>query len=323
MHNIDPLLYMAIVVIVAWIISTIATGALIPFLKKKQMGQNIREDGPQSHLSKAGTPSMGGIAIVLTLFAVSLAMGPFTWTHLIASLSFVLFGLIGFCDDYLKVIKKQNEGFTPGQKFGMQFGLALAYGLYFTFFGGADNRIYIPFANMEISLGFLYLPFLIFAILAMTNGVNLTDGLDGLAAQVTFVVSIFFAIKAAQFGYMGVMVAFAAVAGACAGFAMHNRYPAKVFMGDTGSLALGGGLAVLAIQAHMELFLVIVGIIYVLETLSVVLQVAYFKATHGKRLFRMAPLHHHFEEGGMKETKVVALFVGITFVAAIISIYFG
>lgn len=323
MRNISPMFYMAIVVLVAWIFSVLATALLIPVLKRKQLGQNIREDGPESHMSKAGTPSMGGLAMISVLVLVALAMGPVEGSHLIVVLSFFLFGLIGFFDDYLKVIKKENEGLKPWQKFGLQFILAVLYALYFYKFSGLSTGVYIPFLNYELDLGAIYPVFVVFTILAMTNGVNLTDGLDGLAAQVTFVVAIFFAIWGVNSGDLSSYVGFAATAGACAGFAMHNRYPAKVFMGDTGSLALGGGIAVLAFQMKLELFLVVVGLIYVLETLSVVLQVVYFKATKGKRLFRMAPLHHHFEEGGMKEKHVVALFLAITFVLALISIYFG
>lgn len=323
MRNISPMLYMAIVVLVAWIFSAVATGLLIPVLKKKQLGQNIREDGPQSHLAKEGTPSMGGVAMISVLIIVAIVMGPMQMSHVIVVSSFLLFGLIGFFDDYLKVIKKQNEGLKPWQKFGLQFLLAVLYAIYFYKYSDLGTTLYLPFAARNFDLGIWYLPFVVFTILAMTNGVNLTDGLDGLAAQVTFVVAIFFAITAVNTGDLSSTVAFAATAGACAGFVMHNRYPAKVFMGDTGSLALGGGLAVLAFQMRLELFLVVVGIIYVIETLSVILQVVYFKATHGKRLFRMAPLHHHFEEGGMKEKNVVLLFVGITFAMAMVAIYFG
>ncbi len=299
--------------------SAVLTYLLIPFLRK-QAGQNIREDGPQAHLKKAGTPSMGGIAIIAgAMIGVIAALG-YTPETVIIGVGFVGFGLIGFWDDYLKVIKKQNEGLTAPQKFGAQFLLAAALACCMYFFFDAGSKVYVPFAHVYTDLGWAYIPFLIFTIVAMVNAVNLNDGLDGLASGVTSIVCVFMAVIAVKFFATTSAIYYAAILGACLGFLIFNHHPAKIFMGDTGSLALGGGITMAAVAFRMELILPIIGLMYVLEVVSVILQVLYFKATHGKRLFRMSPLHHHFELCGLKETKVVLLFCGVTLLCGVISL---
>ncbi|HIU25861.1 MAG TPA: phospho-N-acetylmuramoyl-pentapeptide-transferase [Candidatus Copromorpha excrementigallinarum] len=293
------------------IISMIITKVEIPVLKKKA-GQNIREEGPKAHLSKAGTPSMGGIAIIAAASAVSaaasfLAGGSKTDMAIIIFV-FIGFGLIGFFDDYLKVIKKNNLGLRAYQKFGLQIVISVILAVYLANYSQGSTLVYIPVADMYLDFGVWYIPFTVFVVLAMTNAVNLTDGLDGLASGVTALVSLFFAVAGLTYGLLSGAYFCAAMCGACLGFLVFNKNPAKVFMGDTGSLALGGGLAAAAIVMKLELMLIIAGLVYVIEALSVILQVIYFKATGGRRLFRMAPIHHHFEMAGFSETKVVAAF---------------
>lgn len=326
---------MFVIFILGILSGALLTARAIPILKHKQLGQNIRTEGPQSHLDKAGTPSMGGVAIILATVSVAvisaITAGHYDRNTFVILGSFVAFGLIGFADDYLKVIKKQNEGLLPWQKFSLQFILSLLSAVYMVKFSGALPSLYIPFIKEWIivhsqvgEIGLIL--FLMFTIIAMSNGVNLTDGLDGLAGGITAIVSIFMAFVAmtfAQFAQIPAAVFFTALSGACIGFLIFNKNPAKIFMGDTGSLSIGGGMAVAGCMMSMEIFLPVVGIIYVLEALSVVLQVMYFKGTGGKRLFRMAPLHHHFEEGGMEEVSVVNIFWGITLIITVISLILG
>ena len=221
---------------------------------------------------------------------------------------FVGFGLIGFFDDYLKVIKKNNLGLRAYQKFGLQIVISVILAVFLANCSEGSTLVFIPFANIYVDFGIWYIPFIVFVVLAMTNAVNLTDGLDGLASGVTALVTLFFSIAGVIYGLAAGAYFCAAVCGGCLGFLVFNRNPAKIFMGDTGSLALGGGLAAAAIVMKMELFLPIAGLLYVIEALSVVLQVGYFKLTKGKRLFRMAPIHHHFEKCGFREVQVVIAF---------------
>ena len=321
---------------VAFVIALIITKLEIPFLRKKA-GQNIREEGLKSHYSKAGTPSMGGISIIIgtcvaafaAAFCLRTAWGyPIAGT-LIILLVFVGFGFVGFLDDYLKVIKKQNEGFKVKPKFACQMVIAIAFGVIFRLLSDQGSLVYIPGVDTYVDFGILYVPFIVFAVLAMTNAVNLTDGLDGLAAGVTTLVSIAFVAGGIIFSSMETGLAadtqsgilfFGALCGGCLGFLVFNKNPAKVFMGDTGSLALGGGIAAAAIVMKLELLLLIIGLLYVIEALSVVMQVSYFKLTHGKRIFKMAPIHHHFEMCGMKETQVVPMFWAFTALCCIVGI---
>lgn len=300
-----------IIMLISFIISVIITKVEIPVLKRKA-GQNIREDGPQSHLSKAGTPSMGGIAIIIAASLTTIGaavMGKIdSLGCAIILLVFVGFGLIGFFDDYLKVIKKNNLGLRAYQKFGLQTILSVILAVYLANYTEGSTSVYIPFADIYVNFGIWYIPFVVFVVLAMTNAVNLTDGLDGLASGVTAFISLFFAVAGFTYGIVTGAYFCSAMCGACLGFLVFNRNPAKVFMGDTGSLALGGGLAAAAILMKLELLLPIVGLLYVIEALSVVLQVGYFKISGGKRIFKMAPIHHHFEKCGFSEVQVVAGF---------------
>ena len=300
-----------IIMLISFIISVVITKVEIPVLKRKA-GQNIREDGPQSHLSKAGTPSMGGIAIIIAASLTTIGaavMGKIDGLGCaIILLVFVGFGLIGFFDDYLKVIKKNNLGLRAYQKFGLQTILSVILAVYLANYTEGSTSVYIPFADIYVNFGIWYIPFVVFVVLAMTNAVNLTDGLDGLASGVTAFISLFFAVAGFTYGIVTGAYFCSAMCGACLGFLVFNRNPAKVFMGDTGSLALGGGLAAAAILIKLELLLPIVGLLYVIEALSVVLQVGYFKISGGKRIFKMAPIHHHFEKCGFSEVQVVAGF---------------
>ena len=300
-----------IIMLISFIISVVITKVEIPVLKRKA-GQNIREDGPQSHLSKAGTPSMGGIAIIIAASLTTIGaavMGKIDGLGCaIILLVFVGFGLIGFFDDYLKVIKKNNLGLRAYQKFGLQTILSVILAVYLANYTEGSTSVYIPFADIYVNFGIWYIPFVVFVVLAMTNAVNLTDGLDGLASGVTAFISLFFAVAGFTYGIATGAYFCSAMCGACLGFLVFNRNPAKVFMGDTGSLALGGGLAAAAILMKLELLLPIVGLLYVIEALCVVLQVGYFKSSGGKRIFKMAPIHHHFEKCGFSEVQVVAGF---------------
>ena len=315
---------MIITAAVAFVIAVIITRIEIPILRRKA-GQNIREEGLKSHYSKAGTPSMGGISIVIATTAASLGVSIFAHFALGAQLRYILtilivfigFALVGFVDDYLKVIKKENEGLKVKPKFALQIVICLVFAVIFRLWSEQGSQVYFPGLDLWVDFGIMYVPFIVFALLAMTNAVNLTDGLDGLASGVTAMVCVAFAVCGIIFmgsyssqtaaEYPG-MIFFSALCGGCLGFLVYNRNPARVFMGDTGSLALGGGVAAAAIVMKLEILLLIIGLLYVIEALSVVLQVGYFKASGGKRIFRMAPIHHHFEMCGMKETGVVKMF---------------
>lgn len=318
------LLKLLIILLITVVISIGLTAIVIPFMKKKQFQQFQREEGPQSHMKKQGTPSMGGVGIMLALALGSIIGGfiiggTFTWTTVVMFLTTVAFGLIGFADDYNKAVKKQNEGLTPIQKIVLQVVVSAAFAIYTAYISGLGTQVWIPFANTYIDFGIWYIPFVVFVLIAMTNSVNLTDGMDGLASGVTSFVALCFALIAMNFSADSAVIFCVALAGGCIGFLFFNKYPAKIFMGDTGSMALGAALTAAAISMKAELLLPIAGLIYVLEALSVIIQVASFKST-GKRVFRMAPLHHHFEEGGMKETKVVAMFWIVALVCCIISL---
>lgn len=323
------LIYPVIATITAWVLSALFTKMLIPFLEKKQFRQFVREEGPQSHLSKTGTPSMGGLAIINAAAVATLAVTAISESFDIriagVILLMYLFALIGFIDDYEKAIKKNNAGISPKQKIVMQFGFSLAFAVFAAYYSyGAygivgGTEVWIPFIDKYVDFGILYIPFEIFVLIAFSNAVNLTDGLDGLASGVTALVSIFMVVAGTAFYFTGEPVIFGAVAGGCLGFLMFNRNPAKIFMGDTGSMALGGVLAAGAIMMKLEFLLAIAGLVYVIEALSVIIQVTYFKKTR-KRFFKMAPIHHHFELCGMSEKKVVAMFWAATLVFCLLAI---
>lgn len=291
---------------------------IIPMLHKLKFGQNIRKLGPQSHLKKAGTPTIGGlIFITSTLVAMIVTGNKFTDEGMAVMYGMLAFGLIGFLDDLLKIIHKDNEGLTSIQKFVLQifFSLGAAYYGYTTI----GTEIVIPFVNKTIDLGWILIPFVIFYFAALTNAVNLTDGLDGLNTSVTIIVMAFFSIVSFSTGHKSVAVFCVALVGGLIGFLKYNAYPAKVFMGDTGSLALGGALSMIVLVLKNPLLVIIVGGIYVLETVSVVIQVTYYKRTK-KRFFKMAPIHHHFEQLGWSEVKIVTIFSLITLILCIIGV---
>lgn len=301
-----------IVALSGFLISAILTGMEIPMLKRKQFKQFIREEGPQSHLAKEGTPTMGGIAIYGALLAASILgnvvyIGWLTTDVVIMLLVTFLFGAIGFFDDFIKVAKRHNLGLRAWQKLVLQILFAVGLAIYMAEFSGYGTDVWIPFIDTYVDFGWIYIPFVAFVVVAMANAVNLTDGLDGLSSGVTALVSFFFGIVGMQFGHDSAAVFCGALTGACLGFLLFNKFPAKLFMGDTGSMALGGALASAAIIMKVEFLLPVAGFIYVMEALSVIIQVISFKLT-GKRVFKMAPIHHHFEMCGMKEKHVVVMF---------------
>lgn len=314
----------ALIAAIAFAVSMLVTARMIPLLRHRQFGQFIREEGPEAHLSKAGTPTMGGIAFILGITAAVIASmfmkGSMTTEKIAILLSMFAFGAIGFIDDYNKVAKKQNEGLTPRQKLILQlvFGAALAVFM----MTKEGTTMLLPFIGRTVDFGIMYIPFVVFIEVAMANAVNLTDGLDGLAASTSSIVACTFAVVGMTVHSSEPMaVAGQAVFGALIGFLLYNHYPAKIFMGDTGSMALGGVLSAMAIVGHVEWLLPIAGLIYVIEALSVIIQVTYFKKTGGKRVFRMAPIHHHFELGGWHETKVVRVFCIFTFICCVIAFF--
>jgi phospho-N-acetylmuramoyl-pentapeptide-transferase len=296
---------------IAFFTSTVILRFLIPFLRKEKMDQTEREE-LQSHQKKMGTPTMGGIAILSALFIGSIFFAVKEPDIIPVLILTIGFGLIGFIDDFLKVVKHNADGLIAWQKLLLQIALTTVYVLYIVKKSQISLALIVPFTGgKEISIGVFAIILLYIAVIGTVNGTNFTDGLDGLSSSVTIPVALFFA-AAAIHQHAGIEVVALAMAGALLGFLMYNCYPAKIFMGDTGSLALGGFVAGMAYMMKMPLFILIVGLIYVIEVISVIIQVLYFKATHGKRFFRMAPIHHHFELGGWSETRVVAVFSGIT-----------
>ena len=300
--------------LVAFIVSAVSGKFLIPFLRRVKAGQTERDDGPQNHLGKTGTPNMGGLMIMFGLVVGGLIMAgrcPEVIPVLILTIGF---GLVGFIDDYLKVVKKKSDGLSVKQKMALQIVIALLFALYVTKVNAIPLAMKVPFlAGAYLDLGILNIPALLFIAVATVNGTNFTDGVDGLASCVTVATALFFTI-AAVFAGSGASAAGGAMIGALLGFLLYNAYPAKVFMGDTGSLALGGFVTAMAYLLQLPLFIPIVGFIYFIEVVSVIMQVGYFKMTHGKRIFRMAPIHHHFELGGWSEVRVVAVFTVTTVV---------
>jgi phospho-N-acetylmuramoyl-pentapeptide-transferase len=280
---------------------------MIPFLSRLKVGQNIREDGPQRHLKKAGTPTMGGIIIITAVMVSSFIMAGASVEVLLAVLVMLAFGGIGFWDDYIKVVLKRSLGLRAREKVGLQLLVGILFSLFLILYLQRGTSIIIPFSGNTIDLGWLYIPFLVIVLLSASNAVNLTDGLDGLASGVTFLVSLAFLVVSLMTAHYNLAIFCGAVAGACLGFLVFNRYPARVFMGDTGSMALGGAVAAVAAITRSEIALIIIGGVYVLETLSVILQIISYQAT-GKRIFLMAPLHHHYELKGWPEKKVVRTF---------------
>jgi Phospho-N-acetylmuramoyl-pentapeptide-transferase (EC 2.7.8.13) len=304
--------------IMGFLFSIVLGPIFIPILHKLKFGQNIRKEGPKSHQKKSGTPTMVGLIFFIATATAILIMGQKPMSReMILLYSFLAFGFIGFLDDILKIIHKDNLGLRAAQKMILLvlFSVALAwYG-----YTNVGTDILIPFINQNfrLNLGILYIPFIVVYYAAVTNAVNLTDGIDGLATSVTVIVLTFFAIIGFRTQNVEVAVFAIALAGALLGFLKFNAFPAKIFMGDTGSLALGGVIGTIALMLKMELFVIIVGGIYLIETLSVIIQVTSFKLT-GKRVFRMSPIHHHFEQVGWSEVKIVTIFSSITAILCII-----
>ena len=294
---------------------------LIPFLKKHQFEQYVREVGPQSHLGKTGTPSMGGVAIfdgvLVSSVVTALIFHQFTWNLAICLIVMLLFSIIGFIDDYNKAIKKNNAGISGKMKIVLQVAFSLVVAIYAYITCG--STIFIPIFNVTFDLKIFYIVWVVFVMTAFSNSVNLTDGLDGLAGGITALVAFAMVFCAVSFKTYDYPIFFISICGACIGFLIFNAYPAKIFMGDTGSMALGGGLACAAILMKAEFILAVAGLVYVIEAVSVIMQVSYFKLTHGKRIFKMAPIHHHFELSGMKEYNVVKLFYTVTLVLCALS----
>ena len=307
-------------VLISFLVSVFLGPVIIPFLKRLKAGQTVRDEGPKSHLKKNGTPTMGGILILSAMIVTSLFyMKEYPEIKPILLLT-LGFGLIGFLDDYIKVILKRSMGLSPLQKMAGQLVVTGLFAYYLLKVTDISLAAKVPFMpGVELDLGWLNIPLLFFIIIGTVNGANFTDGLDGLAASVTVLAASFLSAAAIGTGTRIEPIT-CAVAGALMGFLLFNVYPASVFMGDTGSLALGGFVAGAAYMMQLQLFIPIIGFIYVIEVVSVILQVVYFKATGGKRLFRMAPLHHHFELGGWSETRIVAVFSIITAILCLVAL---
>lgn len=311
--------------IVAFGVGAITGQILIPLLRRLKAGQAIREDGPTWHMAKQGTPTMGGLMFILAIAVAVLTAG---WpdlmagnrNHLYVFLFALVFGIIGFIDDFQKLRHHANEGLTAPQKFLLQLAAAIAFTVLLRNSGYLTHTLYIPFFNVEFPMPWwLYMAFAAFVMVGTVNAVNLTDGIDGLATGVTMPVMLFFTAVACFWGQLELGIFSAGLFGGLCGFLIYNFHPAKVFMGDTGSLFLGGAVCGLAFALDIPLVLILVGIIYILETLSDILQVGYFKLTHGKRIFRMAPLHHHLELGGWSEVKLFCVFSGVTLLACVLA----
>ena len=305
-------------VVIAFGISVVLCPIVIPFLRKLKFGQFVRDDGPQSHLKKAGTPTMGGLIILVSILLTSLLYIR-RYSELIPVLFMTLgFGIIGFLDDYIKVVLKRSMGLRAWQKMALQIVVTAVFAFYLVNYSNVSLTMKIPFwSGHYLNLGWFAVPVLFFAVIGTVNGVNFTDGLDGLASSVTLIVAVFFTVVSLGMN-SGVEPITCAVVGSLMGFLLFNVYPAKVFMGDTGSLALGGFVAGVAYAMQMPLFIILVGLIYLIEVLSVMIQVSYFKATHGKRIFKMTPIHHHFEMLGWPEWKVDIVFWIVGLIGSII-----
>lgn len=307
--------------LVALLVTAVIMPVLIPYLRRLKFGQQILEDGPSWHGKKSGTPTMGGIGFIVGIAAAAAValFAKFDISLLLMAVTSLGFGLIGFVDDYIKVVKKRNLGLTALQKYLLQAVLAAGYITSLMLLGELETSIIIPFTSVELSMPWwLYVPFILIVVTGTVNAVNLTDGLDGLAASVTTVSGLFFTFAATLVGSLPSAYFAAAVTGGTIAFLFYNRYPAKVFMGDTGSLYLGGAISTVAVGMKMPLVLIIAGFVFLFETLSVILQVASFKLT-GKRIFKMSPVHHHFEMCGWSEKKIVLVFTLAAVVLALVA----
>lgn len=307
-------------VIISFAISVLLGPVIIPFLRRLKVGQTVRDEGPQSHLKKNGTPTMGGILILLSVVVTSLFFVK-DYPKIIPILFLTLgFGMVGFLDDYIKVVLKRSMGLRAWQKMALQIVVTGVFVFYLLKYTDVSLAMKVPFMDgMYLDFGWLNIPILFLVVIGTVNGTNFTDGLDGLASSVTVLVATFFTVVAIGTG-SGIEPVTCAVVGALLGFLLFNVHPASVFMGDTGSLALGGFVAASAYMMQMPLYIVIVGFIYLVEVLSVMLQVSYFKMTGGKRIFKMAPIHHHFELCGWSETRVVTVFSIVTALLCLVAL---
>ena len=325
----DIVLY-CLAIVIAAVITGLLGYFMVPFLHKIKFGQTIREVGPSWHKNKQGTPTMGGLMFIIGSSVAAVICIAFLWLNggaetqlmfvkvMAGALMAVGFGIVGFLDDYISIKKHRNLGLTEIQKLILQFIIVGAYLLSVAFAGGTTETV-IPFLG-SVDLGFFYYILAAVFIVGMVNAVNFTDGIDGLNTSVTLVVALVFSVIAMLLNRVGLSLYAAAIVGAMIGFLFWNANPAKVFMGDTGSLFLGGAVCALAFGVDMPILLILIGIIYIVEILSVVLQVTYFKISHGKRIFKMAPIHHHFEMCGWNENRICFVFSGVTLLAGIIGV---
>ena len=325
MSNSDTVFAISLL-LVAFFLTVLMLPRLIKYLHVLKFGQAIREEGPQSHMHKKGTPTMGGISfivsIVISLIIAMILDGGNIQYYILFIYTTISFSIIGYIDDMLIVVKKKNDGLAPRKKLMLQILFSVIFYILVSFIYKDINYIHIPGLDYNLNISYLYLIFLVFWQTGFSNAVNLTDGLDGLATSVTIITTSTFALLAYKENNFPVLVFCLTIVGALLGFLKFNRNPAKIFMGDTGSLALGGILAAISVILHKEIAFLFIGLVYILETLSVIIQVAYFKKT-GKRIFKMSPLHHHFELSGYGEVKTVYIFVAIAVVSSAIGYFIG
>ena len=325
MSNSD-IIFAISLLMVAYFLTVLMLPRLIKYLHELKFGQAIREEGPQSHMHKKGTPTMGGISFIISII-ISLVIAMFLDSenmkyYFLFIYTTISFSIIGYIDDMLIVVKKKNDGLAPRKKLMLQILFSVIFYVSVIFIYKDINYIHIPVFDYKLNISYLYLIFLVFWQTGFSNAVNLTDGLDGLATSVTIITTSTFALLAYKENNFPVLVFCLTIVGALLGFLLFNRNPAKIFMGDTGSLALGGILAAISVILHKEIVFLFIGLVYILETLSVIIQVAYFKKT-GKRIFKMSPLHHHFELSGYGEVKTVYIFVTITVIFSVIGYFIG
>ena len=325
MSNSDTMFAISLLM-VAYFLTVLMLPRLIKYLHELKFGQAIREEGPQSHMHKKGTPTMGGISFIIAI-VISLIVAMFLDSsniqyYILFIYTTISFSIIGYIDDMLIVVKKKNDGLAPRKKLMLQILFSVIFYILVTFIYKDVNYIHIPVFDYNLNISYFYIIFLVFWQTGFSNAVNLTDGLDGLATSVTIITTSTFALLAYKENNFPVLVFCLTIVGALVGFLLFNRNPAKIFMGDTGSLALGGILAAISVILHKEVAFLFIGLVYILETLSVIIQVAYFKKT-GKRIFKMSPLHHHFELSGYGEVKTVYIFVIIAVISSAIGYFVG
>ena len=325
MSNSDTVFAISLL-LVAYFLTVLMLPRLIKYLHVLKFGQAIREEGPQSHMHKKGTPTMGGISFIIAI-VISLIVAMFLDSsniqyYILFIYTTISFSIIGYIDDMLIVVKKKNDGLAPRKKLMLQILFSVIFYILVTFIYKDVNYIHIPVFDYNLNISYFYIIFLVFWQTGFSNAVNLTDGLDGLATSVTIITTSTFALLSYKENNFPVLVFCLTIVGALIGFLLFNRNPAKIFMGDTGSLALGGILAAISVILHKEVAFLFIGLVYILETLSVIIQVAYFKKT-GKRIFKMSPLHHHFELSGYGEVKTVYIFVIIAVISSAIGYFVG